>query len=71
MVMIRRSFGSQMFLMLLSMVAAVPRPGRRASSLAVGMASLLVLVDAVLHPGKIDGLWTLSLVREITDWAEG
>jgi hypothetical protein len=42
------------------------RPGRRATSILLGLVSMLVLIDAAVHPGSTGGLWTVSLVREAT-----
>lgn len=38
--------------------ASIPRPGRCAFSLCLGIALLVILVDAVLHPGGVTSLWT-------------
>jgi hypothetical protein len=54
-----------------AVVASLPRPRRRATSLAVGLFSLLVLVDAAAHPRQVDGLWTLSAASHITGWFDG
>jgi len=43
----------------------LPRPGRRAFSGLFGLALLAVAVDAVLHPGSIDGLWSLQATRSM------
>jgi hypothetical protein len=42
-----------------------PRPGRRATSLLVGLACLLIMLDGVAHPHGIDGLWTFSAARHL------
>ena len=55
----------------LSLLTALPRPGRRATSVLVGLYSLLVLVDAAAHPRHFDGLWTLSAASHVTGWFEG
>ena len=44
----------------------IPRPGRRALSLNLGTALLLLMVDAVLHPGGIADLWTTRAVERLT-----
>ncbi|MEA2528429.1 MAG: hypothetical protein QOF01_4471 [Thermomicrobiales bacterium] len=47
-------------------VPNLPRPGRRALSLTLGLAPLLLLVDAVLHPHTIVDLWTIRQVERLT-----
>jgi hypothetical protein len=61
----------QFALATLSLLTALPLPGRRATSVLVGVCSLLVLVDAAAHPRHFDGLWTLSVAGHITGWFEG
>jgi len=46
-------------------VPNLPRPGRRAFSLTLGLTSLLLLVDAVLHPHTIVDLWTLRQIQRL------
>jgi hypothetical protein len=50
------------------MVKSIPRPGRRAASLVVGFGALVVMVDAVVHPGQLDSLWTSSLANQLAGW---
>jgi hypothetical protein len=42
------------------------RPGRRTFSLAFGLASMLVAVDAIFHPGSPAGLWTVQTLQDLT-----
>jgi hypothetical protein len=43
----------------------VPRPGRRAVSLVVGLALMFLLIDAVVHPHTVADLWTMQSIRRL------
>ncbi|HEY8447363.1 MAG TPA: hypothetical protein VIL01_09660 [Thermomicrobiales bacterium] len=45
------------------------RPGRRAVSAAIGLLSLLVMVDATIHARDLSRVWTVNGVSRLT--AEG
>jgi hypothetical protein len=45
---------------------SLQRPGRRTFSLAAGLAPMLVLVDAIFHPGPLTDLWTVRTVQELS-----
>jgi hypothetical protein len=40
------------------------RPGRRAFSLTFGLAFPFLLVDAVVHPGPVAGLWAIRTIQQ-------
>jgi hypothetical protein len=46
----------------------IPRPGRRAISLTLGLAILLLLVDAVVHPRTFVDLWTIQMIQRLDGW---
>ncbi|HEY7035577.1 MAG TPA: hypothetical protein VH482_29825 [Thermomicrobiales bacterium] len=43
----------------------LPRPGRRAISLAVGLTLMFLLIDAIVHPHTVVDLWTMQLLRRL------
>jgi hypothetical protein len=43
----------------------LPRPGRRAISLAVGLALTFLLIDAIVHPHTSVDLWTMQTIRRL------
>jgi hypothetical protein len=47
-------------------VPSVPRPGRRAISATIGIAFLVVLVDAVFHPRAFSDMWTIQAIERLT-----
>jgi hypothetical protein len=44
----------------------LPRPGRRAFSLSLGLAFPFLLVDAIFHPGPVADLWTMRTVQDFS-----
>ncbi|MEA2593647.1 MAG: hypothetical protein QOF01_116 [Thermomicrobiales bacterium] len=44
---------------------SVPRPGRRAISLSLGIAFILLLIDAIVHPRAFFDLWTITTVQRL------
>jgi hypothetical protein len=42
------------------------RPGRRTFSLTAGLGSILILVDAIFHPGPVSGLWTVQTIQDLS-----
>ena len=42
------------------------RPGRRTFSLAFGLVSMLVLIDAIFHPGSPAGLWSARTIQDLS-----
>jgi hypothetical protein len=44
----------------------IPRPGRRAVSLILGIGCLLFLVDAAAHPRATADLWTIDAIERLT-----
>jgi hypothetical protein len=43
----------------------LPRPGRRAASLVIGLALMFLLIDAIVHPHTVAGLWTMQTIRRL------
>jgi hypothetical protein len=59
--------GYWLLLAITSSLMRVPRPGRRATSLLIGLGCMLILIDGIAHPGETGGLWTMSLARQAAE----
>src|SRR5215212_6175480 len=44
---------------------SVPRPGRRALSLTLGLTFTLLLIDAVVHPRAFFDLWAIKAIQRL------
>ncbi len=46
-------------------IPSVPRPGRRALSLSLGLMFTLLLVDAIIHPRAFFDLWAIKAIQRL------
>lgn len=44
---------------------SIQRPGRRAVSLTLGIAFVLILIDAIVHPRAFFDLWTMHFIQRL------